>query len=811
MNITDQIKKTNRIDKRMAFLIKFGGMMVIIFVLAILFFILSQIIPLFKKTKLESYVNLDISQTNHNQNILFAGSDERGKLPFVAYDNGDFIFYACLSNADQTNKGNYSKSHNIYQLLKSDSYANLFKDEILDKIVHCQIKDYSFNGENNTFILFLKDHNHSYLILGKVYYQEHYMSKGISLKENIKLLDIISSKELSDYYSDMEIEYIHHLKINGDKHNSTIALTVQANGNESHLYYLLLFNNQFNLQTKFSKYKALVLLSKFENFKKEVMKNTYLLLSKDFKHFLVANKNGNIDYYFLDNNKSIKLKQNFNVFPNKSLQIKNINFIFGDVSFYILDNEGNQYIYSLYLQDSNKKSSLTKERLWGQIKFNLPTLKSSNLNDINRIFFSKNYIDKVFLIAFENQFELIYPTTESSLLKKKLEYPIKQIFFSQDGHKIFIINNQFHLLVYQLKNDHPEVNFKTFFTKIWYEGYDKPLFIWQSSASNDDNEPKLSLIPLMFGSLKGTFYALIFSIPLALLAAIYTSQFLSPNMRNYIKPMMEFMASIPSVVLGFLGALYLAPLLEDKIPSVIAIIIIIPLVTIFLWYVVNQILYRFNQKKSLFYGKEYYFTIGIVIVLVWIIFASNHQIEALFFTTTLENGDSVSSFKVWLKNNFNSSFQQRNSLIIGIVMGFTVLPIIFTISEDAISSVPSKLKFGALALGATRWKTVWKVILPVAKSGIFSAIMIGFGRAVGETMILVMVTGNTPIMDFNIFNGMRTLSANIAVEMPEAPAGGTLYRTLYLGAFILFILTFVINTLAEIFKKRIRNNYKAID
>ncbi len=136
-------------------------------------------------------------------------------------------------------------------------------------------------------------------------------------------------------------------------------------------------------------------------------------------------------------------------------------------------------------------------------------------------------------------------------------------------------------------------------------------------------------------------------------------------------------------------------------------------------------------------------------------------------------------------------FDQRNCLVVGFAMGFAVIPIIFTISEDALSNVPQRLISASLALGATRWQTAMRVVLPTASPGIFSAIMIGFGRAVGETMIVLMATGNTPVLDWNIFTGMRTLSANIAVEIPEAPYGGTLYRVLFLAGLLLFAATFV--------------------
>jgi phosphate transport system permease protein len=146
-------------------------------------------------------------------------------------------------------------------------------------------------------------------------------------------------------------------------------------------------------------------------------------------------------------------------------------------------------------------------------------------------------------------------------------------------------------------------------------------------------------------------------------------------------------------------------------------------------------------------------------------------------------------------------------VVVGIAMGFAVIPIIFAISEDAFSNVPPDLAAGSLALGANRWQTVVRVVLPTASPGIFSAIMVGFGRAVGETMIVLMATGNTPILSLSPFNGFRTLAANIAVEVPEAPNGGTLYRTLFIAALLLFVMTFVVNTAAELVRHRLRRRY----
>ncbi len=150
------------------------------------------------------------------------------------------------------------------------------------------------------------------------------------------------------------------------------------------------------------------------------------------------------------------------------------------------------------------------------------------------------------------------------------------------------------------------------------------------------------------------------------------------------------------------------------------------------------------------------------------------------------------------------TYVQRNTLVVGFAMGFAVIPLIYTLAEDALNSVPEHLRAASLACGATAWQTSIWVILPAAVSGVFAAIMVGMGRAVGETMIVVMAAGNTAIIDWNLFNGLRALSANIAVELPEAVKDDTLFRVLFLAALTLFAMTFVVNTVAELVRQRFR-------
>jgi phosphate transport system permease protein len=395
---------------------------------------------------------------------------------------------------------------------------------------------------------------------------------------------------------------------------------------------------------------------------------------------------------------------------------------------------------------------------------------------------------------------LDYSTSERKLVEFKGEgHPIKVLAFAPKADGAVAIDERGTLYNWKIENPHPEISLKALFGKVWYEGYSKPEYVWQSTGGTDDFEPKLSLTPLAYGTLKGTAYALIFAIPLAILGALCVSQFMHPSIRNAIKPVIEIMAALPSVVLGFLAGLWMAPLIEKIVPAVFLMPVVLTIMTIssvFIWRLLpKSVRGRFKD------GTELLLLIPVFILGIQVCLWLNLPAENLFF-----GGD----FKAALFKSLGLQYDQRNALIVGFAMGFAVIPIIFTISEDALANVPRHLISGSLALGATRWQTAINVVLPTASAGIFSAIMIGFGRAVGETMIVLMATGNTPIMDWSIFNGFRALSANIAVEIPEAPHGGTLYRVLFLAALLLFLVTFLVNTAAEIVRMKLRKKYQQI-
>ena len=370
---------------------------------------------------------------------------------------------------------------------------------------------------------------------------------------------------------------------------------------------------------------------------------------------------------------------------------------------------------------------------------------------------------------------------------------------SPRGNKVLLGGDSLSLQQWHIDNEHPDISWTALWDKVWYESYDQSEYVWQSSAANNDFEPKFSFTPLAFGTLKAAFYAMLIATPLAICGAIYTAYFMAPALRRKVKPLIELMEALPTVILGFLAGLWLAPFIEDKLTGVFTVMLVMPVGILsfaFLWSRLPM-----SVRTAVPDGWHAALLIPVICGLGYLCFAVNDFLELLFF-----GGD----MRVWITNELGISFDQRNAMVVGIAMGMAVIPTIFSIAEDAIFSVPRHLSYGSLALGATPWQTLVGVVLPTASPGIFSGLMIGMGRAVGETMIVLMATGNTPIMDANIFEGMRTLAANIAVEVPEAEVDSSHYRILFLAAFVLFMFTFVVNTAAEIIRQRLRTRYGSL-
>lgn len=245
-----------------------------------------------------------------------------------------------------------------------------------------------------------------------------------------------------------------------------------------------------------------------------------------------------------------------------------------------------------------------------------------------------------------------------------------------------------------------------------WTGYDRPVYIWQPVSAIH----KYNLVPLVVGSLKATLVALVFAVPLALGAAIYVSQLAGPRAREWLKPGIELLAGIPSVVLGFFALIVMASFLQRL----------------------------FGYPSRL------------------------------------------------------------NALVAGIALGLAVIPVVFSIAEDALTSVPRSYTEAALALGSTRWQAAWQIVLPAALPGVFAAVVLGFGRAIGETMIVLMASGNASILSWNPLDSVRTLTATIAAELAETVVGGHHYRMLFVIGVLLFAVTFLSNLAGDWFIHRLK-------
>lgn len=511
-----------------------------------------------------------------------------------------------------------------------------------------------------------------------------------------------------------------------------------------------------------------------------------MLVDKEGRMLFLLSSDGHLDVIDISDKSNPVTKQSINI-VSAGEQVTSFEFLNGDLSLLVGDSTGQVAQWSM-VKDATNRPALQKIR----------SFKVSNqaVHSINAEQRRKGFLT----LDANGEAGIYHSTAEREMLKVAAVQgkPVAAVI-SPRANAMLIEAADGNVKFWRVDNEHPEVSLSSLWGKVWYESYPKPDYIWQSSSASNDFEPKYSLVPLVFGTLKAAFYAMLVAIPLALMGAIYAAYFMSPQMRQWVKPTIELMGALPTVILGFLAGLWLAPFVEKNLGGIFALLMFVPLGVMLFAYVWQHLPKAIRHKIP--EGSEAAILIPVIILSAWFAFVVSVPLEAWLFGGSLRE---------WFKNVLGIGYDQRNALIVGIAMGFAVIPTIFSIAEDAIFSVPKHLTVGSLALGATPWQTMIKVVLLTASPGIFSAIMIGFGRAIGETMIVLMATGNTPVMDFSIFQGLRTLAANIAVEMPESEVDSTHYRVLFLAALVLFMFTFIFNTLAEVIRQRLREKYSSL-
>jgi phosphate transport system permease protein len=511
-----------------------------------------------------------------------------------------------------------------------------------------------------------------------------------------------------------------------------------------------------------------------------------LLLDASQSHLIATNDNGSIDYFDIRKPEDAVLVDHAAVVPAGE-KITDIRWLAGSISLLIGDTRG-VVTQWFPVRDANNKYTLARVREF--------KLGDKPITAIAPEFFRKS------LAAVDASGKLgLYHTTAERVIatEQVTDKALTAAVISPRADRIFIEDESGELHHWKLHNEHPEVSWHSLWGKVWYESRPEPEFIWQSSAATSDFEPKFSLTPLSLGTLKAAFFAMLFAVPLAIMSAIYTAYFMRPRMREMVKPAIELMGALPTVILGFLAGLWLAPLIESELVSVLLFFLLVPMAILLAAWIWSRMPDAVRNRIP--DGYEALLLVPVICLTCILAMMIGPGIEIAFF-----GGNAPQ----WVTENLGLRYDQRNSLVVGIAMGFAVVPIIFSISEDAIVGVPKHLTIGSLALGATPWQTLVGVVLLTASPGIFSAIMIGLGRAVGETMIVLMATGNTPVINFNVFEGFRALSANTAVEMPESEVNSTHFRILFLASLILFLFTFVFNTAAEIVRHRLRAKYSQL-
>lgn len=511
-----------------------------------------------------------------------------------------------------------------------------------------------------------------------------------------------------------------------------------------------------------------------------------MLIDKDEAKLYLVSNDGQLAFYDIEDKSSPAIKQQQNV-VDAGKKITSVAFLNGDISLLIGDSSGLVAQWSM-VKDELNRPAMQKIRAFKVSEKAIATIDAEQRR-------------KGFMVTDADGTMGIYHTTsEREMIKEPVVNALPAAaVLSPRANAMMVQSADGKLHFWHIDNEHPEVSIKSLWQQVWYESYPKPAYIWQSSSASNDFEPKYSLTPLVFGTLKAAFYAMLVAMPLALMGAIYTAYFMTPRMRQYIKPTIEIMGALPTVILGFLAGLWLAPFMEEHLSGMFALLFVVPVLVM-----VFAFAWQFMPKhilENLAEGWDAAILIPVIMLSGWLAFKISVPLETWLFDGTMRD---------WMKAEFGIGYDQRNAMVVGVAMGFAVIPTIFSIAEDAIFSVPKHLTVGSLALGATPWQTMVRVVLLTASPGIFSALMIGFGRAVGETMIVLMATGNTPVMDLSIFQGLRTLAANIAVEMPESEVDSSHYRVLFLAALVLFVFTFVFNTLAELIRQRLREKYSSL-
>jgi phosphate transport system permease protein len=735
-------------------LIRVGGISVIIVIALMFLYFISITAPLFKSatlTKINDFsIQTDGQDINSTQSLLLS-IDEQIQTGMQLSDDSTLVFF-------NLNIGEILKS---YKLSDTNSRVTSFT---------------RLPGQEDQIAIGFEDGSIQIV-------QEHYaLSYENDLRSVIPTLHFpYETGVLSSAYQQQQIDLI----AASDSEDKLLIASYSDNISSGNNLTLNEFVKAQSLWDDTATFETTQ-----QSISTTVQQPSYILTDPAQHWLYLANQSGDIELFDISDTENPTLidQRNLTTDPNSEEKYKlvDVTFLTGGISILATDSSGKITQWTP-VRGENNEYQLKKIRVL-----------DTNGSVVSQVLPEK--MTKGFISIDTNQtINLFHTTSERHLLSKKLSSgAIANAAIAPRSNAILVEYDNKRMELWQLQNEHPEISIKVLWHRVWYENHEQPKFLWQSSSAANDFEPKFSLMPLTFGTIKAAFYAMLVATPLALMSAIYTAYFMSKSLQRVVKPAIEIMEAIPTVILGFLAGLWLAPFAEHYLMGILAIIILLPPAILAFSFSWDKLPHEFKRKIP--EDWQPFLLIPLILFIVYSCIQFDAPVEQAVFGT---------EFRLWLSSQ-GIDFDQRNALIVGIAMGFAVIPTIYSITEDAVHCVPSSLINGSLALGATRWQTMQNIIIPTASPAIFSAVMIGFGRAIGETMIVLMATGNTPIMDINIFEGMRTLSANLAVELPESEVGSTHFRILFLSALILFAFTFLLNTIAETVRQSLRNRYSKV-
>lgn len=721
-----------------------GGFGVIVAIGLIFLYLLYVVLPLFASATMTPNVHFNLKHEGVNGKTLFLSMEEQNEMGVKLTDNGQVVFFSIQS-------------------------GELINVETLPLPENVQITSFAHADPASGIVAYGLSDGRALMV--KIDYEVEYTPK-----RRIKpMLDYPLGRE--PVLIDSEALPLHNIAVQAGQEKAKIIAETSDNR-----LIIVAFSKESSLFDENSAWQSETFNIKYPDFNID-----FILLDKEQNNLFLVNHGGQLSLYQLYSQRPPVLRQHLNLVATGE-QITALSFQTGDLSLLVGDKNGAISQWSIIRNKENNYLELKK-------------IRSFQLASSPIVAIAMEQRRKGFIAIDEGGTAAIYNSTADREIIRSHATQEKPVLlaFSPRATGFLVLDTKGNAHFWQVKNVHPEVSWSSLWRKVWYESYPEPAYIWQSSAASNDFEPKFSLTPLVYGTLKAAFYAMLFAMPMAIMGAVYTAYFMSPMMRKWVKPSIEIMEALPTVILGFLAGLWLAPYVEANLAAIFVMLILLPAGVVafaIAWHYLPQ-----KWSKGISEGWYAAILIPVVIVTAWLAFVISEPIQQWIF-----DGD----LRAWLDNEIGIGYDQRNALVIGLAMGFAVIPTIFSISEDAIFNVPRHLTMGSLALGATSWQTLIRLVLLTASPGIFSAVMIGFGRAVGETMIVLMATGNTPIMDISLFQGMRTLSANIAVEMPESEVDSSHYRILFLAALVLFLFTFFFNTLAEVVRQRLRSKYSSL-